>query len=270
MNRGFIASLIVTLSLTGCGAVQQAQLNAAASSAKQEVTKQCSLYLHLPPKEAEAWTRALDEMKGECSTSGKQPTKEQMPAVDACATKILNEEIKPITYSPQKFARYMASRAEDHTKYANGELSLSEMQAGMKRRLDKYTEKAPWSYYRYATCHNEVVTRKVLPTYQFKPLFMEYMNNLAAFARKADKEKMAREDFDIGAQRLWTDFARNEQGAIGEARAENAAGWKNASDTFQQMQATQALQRASMPPPRMPTTTDCRVIGGNTLNCTSY
>jgi hypothetical protein len=42
------------------------------------------------------------------------------------------------------------------------------------------------------------------------------------------------------------------------------AAWQNVS---QQIQAQQAQQRASMP---TMTTTDCRVMGGNTLNCTSF
>ena len=226
--------------------------------------------LSLSSEEAEAWARTKDEGQ-RCVAGLTEPyPREKAPAVSACVTKILNAEIKPVTHSPKQFAIVMAGRSEDGKKYANGQLSWSELQERSKKRMTRYFSTASGSYYRFASCTNGVMSRTVLPTYQYPHLLLKHMSKLLAFARQADKEHMAKEDFQIGQQRLVAEFAQEEQSAMAGTRAENAAAWQRAADNFQQMQAIQAQQRASMPAPPAMTTTNCRVIGGNTLNCNTF
>lgn len=47
------------LALTGCGAVQQAQLNSASQQAQTDMAEKCSLLLQVSEKEARAWEDIL-------------------------------------------------------------------------------------------------------------------------------------------------------------------------------------------------------------------
>jgi hypothetical protein len=105
--------------------------------------------------------------------------------------------------------------------------------------------------------------------HKVKPKTKQFSDCVAKAARskriRAAALRMQRHDAETYPQRVQQYQAQMQRDQL-EQQQQQAA-WQNANNTFLQMQAQ---QRASMPPPNVPTTTNCRVIGGNTLNCTSF
>lgn len=257
--------------LCGCGVVQQAQLNSSAKRAQEEIQNKCSFYMHVSPKEAQAWALAGEQSK-QCSKGISEPwPKDKMMEISRCFSAILDKKVKPVAYSAIGYQAYMKDRTQSHEQYAAGDIGWDELGARSAERMESYFKKGKGgSYFSFASCGNEVLAREVMPNYQYKPVLMEYMSNMSAFARKADKENMQPEDFAIGAQRMWTDFAAKEQQVMSQYQAQNAAAWQR---TFQNLSTMQQIEnqrleaeRASMPQVR---NTNCHAVG-NSVNCTTW
>ena len=151
---------------------------------------------------------------------------------------ILDKKVKPVAYSATAYQAYMKDRTQSHEQYAAGDIGWDELGARSAERMEGYFKKGKGgSYFSFASCGNEVLAREVMPNYQYKPVLMEYMSNMSAFARKADKENMQPEDFAIGAQRIWTDFASKEQQVMSQYQAQNAAAWRQVGQTLMQSSA---------------------------------
>ena len=262
---------ILAISLTGCGTVQQTRINSAAQDAGTEIGQKCSIFLSLPPKEAAAWLR-IDEPMGSCSSSYSKPfPRDKMMEVSACGTEILDSAIKPVSYSSKQFNKFMEARNTEHKKYANGEISWDEMNRLGKERLSNYFSSSTGrSYFEYANCHNAVFNSKVMPVYpaQLKPVLIEFMTNLSAFSRDADKKKMEPEDYQVGYQKLWSEFASKEQQSVSQSNAQNAAAWQQWSRQTQQYLVDQEKARQTTQMNQMKST-NCHFVG-NTMNCTEF
>jgi hypothetical protein len=260
--------LISCAALTGCGVVHQAQLNSASQRAQMEIGQKCSLFMSAPEKEAVAWINSKDAMK-ECGGLGTDPwLREETMQISECGERVMNERIRPVVHSGQKFDDFMKHRKQEHTQYAEGEISWERMNELSAERLMNYFQSArTGSYFSYANCHNAILDKEVMPAYsaQLRPLLVEYASNVSAFSRQADKEHMAPEDYQIGIQKLWADFVSKEQGTINQYNAQNAQAWQksmqNASQQIQQMEAE--TQRNA---PKM-STANCTKTG-NMVNCT--
>lgn len=262
----FLVSVLFLLS--GCGAVHQAQLNSAAQKAQQEIQNKCSFYTSVSPKEAQAWITA-GEQSQQCAAGISEPwPKEKMMEISQCFTDILDQKVKPVAYSGKAYQKYMDERISSHKQYAAGEIRWDELGARSAERMQDYFKNGKdGSYFNYASCHNEVIAREVFPTYQHKPLLTEYMTNMSAFARKADKENMEPEDFAVGAQQVWSDFANKEQQVISQYQARSAAAWQQ---TFQNMATMQQIENERMQNQQNSMQhTNCNVFG-NQVNCTTW
>jgi len=262
----FLPMLLV---LTACGAVHQAQLNAASQRAQQEIQGKCSFYMNVSPKEARAWI-AAGEQSQQCSAGISEPwPKDKMMEISQCFTDILNGQVKPVAYSGTAFQKYMDDRINSHKEYADGKIGWDELGIRSAERMQNYFKNGKGgSYFSFASCGNEVLAREVMPTYQHKPLLTEYMANMSAFARKADKEHMEPEDFAVGAQQVWSDFTSKEQGVISQYQAQNAATWQQAVQNMATMQQIEN-QRVQAQRDSMPKNTNCNVFG-NQMNCTTW
>lgn len=82
-----------------------------------------------------------------------------------------------------------------------------------------------------------------------RPALLDFMSKVSKFSRDADKKKLDSEDYQVGYQELWSDFASKEQQQIGQVNAQNAQAWQNfsrqlqqASQQINQQQAVQAQQ----------------------------
>lgn len=261
--------LPVLLVLTGCGAIHQAQLNAALQRSQQEIQRKCPVYINVSSQEVRAWM-AAGEQSQQCSAGISEPwPKDEIMAISQCFTDILNGQVKPTAYSDTAFQKYMNDRINSHKDYADGKIGWDELGArSAERNQDYFKNGKGGSYFNYASCSNEILMREVMPAYQHKPLLTEYITNMSAFARKADKEHMEPEDFAVGAQQVWSDFVNKEQRVISQYQAQNAAAWQQA---FQNMATTQQIenQRVQTLRDSMPKETKCNVLG-NQVHCRTW
>jgi len=237
------AFLICLLTLAGCGTVQQAQLNSASQKAQLEIAQQCGPLLDLSAEESAAWQALKNDTS--CSAGIPEPwPQDKMMEISQCNAKKLNAKIKPVTYSPKRFSEYMAARESGHRQYAQGKVSWEEANVATMQRLENYFKNATGgSYYEWAKCSNGVINRVVMPAYQHKPLLMEYMANLSAMTRQADKDNLPKEDVEIKQAQLWSDFIAKEQVAIRQAQQQNAAAWQNVSNQLNAMQQQENARR---------------------------
>lgn len=263
--------ILSCIALTSCGVVQQAQLNSASKKAEVEISQKCSLFTKIPEKEAVAWINSENDMK-QCGGDGTTIwLREETLQISQCGEKVMNDRIRPYVHSVKKFDDFMKLRSDQHTQYAEGQISWERMNEVGTERMRNYFDSADsGSYFSYANCHNAVLHQEVMPAYsaQLRPLLMEYASNVSAFSRQADQEHMAPEDYQIGMQKLWSDFASKEQYYIGQANAQNAQAWqnysKNMGDLSAKMMEAEAQEQKNAP--KM-STTNCTATG-NMLNCT--
>lgn len=273
-NRSLIITLaLATLSLTGCATAQQAQIDTAAQKAQVEIANKCSFFLSVPEKEAMAW---INFKPNHCLKGLSEPIpREHTMEVYECVTKAYDEEIRPKVHSEKRFNEYMEARKTSNIQYAEGDISLEKYdELSNERWLKYFGEAKSGSYFNYAQCQNAVFNDKLMPVYpnQLKPILIQFMTDLSSFSREADKKKIASEDYQVGYQKLWSEFASKEQQRISQANAQNAAAWQQWSRNMQQYSVE--MQKASQPTSNTsshsigPTRTDCYAIG-NTMSCTS-
>lgn len=224
--------------LCGCGVAQQTQLNSSAKRAQEEIQNKCSFYMHVSPKEAQAWA-SVGEQSKQCPKGISEPwPKDKMMEISQCFSVLLDKKVRPVAYSATAYQAYMKNRTQSHEQYAAGDIGWDELGAKSAERMERYFKKGKGgSYFSFASCGNEVLAREVMPNYQYKSVLMEYMSNMSAFARKADKENMQPEDFAIGTQRMWTDFAAKEQQVMSQYQAQNAAAWRQVGQALMQSSA---------------------------------
>jgi hypothetical protein len=238
----------VMLLLTGCGVAQQMQLNSAAERAISEVGQKCIFYQHLSASEAKAWNETFDASKAQCAHGAEGPIpRENITSVGACYKQLLSEKVRPVSYSPSALNRMKDKTDEVRARYANGTLNWEDYQTAVAKNLADYVEGGKkGSYYNVATCHNEIVSRQIMPVYPYPHLLTQYMADVSAFARQADKQKMDSEDFQVGNQKLWADFIGKEQGAMAQAQAQQTAAWQRTFENLQQLESQQMNSMNSM------------------------
>ena len=260
--------IALTLSLSACGTVQQAQLKSAVIEAKADIANQCFILAQMSPKEVSSWQRTAKEIEP-CTKGIPEPwPKNKVMDASNCIEAAMKTHILPVSYSRKSFQTYLTERKAEHQAYADGKIDWSTLEQKGKDRQDRYFSSSPTgSYFNYANCHNNILSTKVFPAYpnQLKPLLTEYMTNLLAYARAADKKKLAKEDFAVGEQKLYSEFTIKEQQVIAGYQAQNAQSWANSSRQMQQLsQQVMRAEKASMPK-----TTNCHTVG-NSVNCTSW
>lgn len=62
-------------------------------------------------------------------------------------------------------------------------------------------------YYKLETCIDEIMTREVMPIHPYPDLLIKYMANKEEFARYADKNNLAKEDYAIGYKKVKSEYA---------------------------------------------------------------
>ncbi len=267
MNKLALLSL---LCLTGCGTVQQMQLNGASQRAQAEIGKNCDYLLYVSEEEAQAWRVAGQELE-QCVAGDNVPwPQDKMMVISQCGAEAMNSNIRPVSYSKTQFDRYMKGREVRHKKYAAGQISWEEQsQLGMQEMNNYFDHANRGSYFNYTQCSNTILNREVMPSYpnQLKPLFISYMSKMAKFSREADKQHMDSEDFQIGAQELWAEFASAEQQKIGQVNAQNSQAWQNVSKSI--MDAETERQKTMQQNTRTMQQTTCHTVAG-TLQCTTW
>lgn len=256
---------VAVLSLYGCGVAQRAQLQSAAIQAKSEIASQCFILAQVSAKEARAWQSAGKEMQRCENGAGSPWPKDKAMEISACGTKELDTKIRPVAYSSKNFQSFMTQRDAENQAYAQGKISWEEkLRRGQERLADYFGKARSGSYLNYATCHNQILSARVFPSYppQLRPTLTQYMSNLLSFARQADKKKIAPEDFAIGEQQLFSEFAQKEQHVIAGYQAQNAQAWREAGSSILQ---AEAVRQANQPQMRH---TNCHVWR-NTMDCTT-
>ncbi|MBI1246877.1 hypothetical protein GC197_03405 [bacterium] len=239
-----VAVCTVLLLLTGCGVAQQMQLNSAADRAKSEIARQCIYYQYLSKPEAEAWNKAYDMGNATCSSGDTGPVpRDKMVAMIQCYSDIYMQTIRPVAYSKSAFDRLKSKATKAADEYAAGDITWEDYQTQVADNKSQYLKRGKkGSYFNVASCQNAIVNREIMPVYTYKYLLTQYMADSLAFARKADKQKMDAEDFQVGMQKLWADFTSKENGAMAQAQAQQAAAWQR---TFENLQQLESQQRAS-------------------------
>jgi hypothetical protein len=233
------ALLFSTLLLAGCGAVQQAQFNSAAESANLEIQQNCSLLLQVSEKEAAAFKNTAPHLEACSGKYGVPWPREKTAEISQCGREVMEAQIRPVSHSKELFDELLDKREEEHQRYADGSLNWEDLDGLMRVRLDEYFSKSnEGSYFSFTNCQNQIMSERLMPSYSdaLKPVFFSFMSDLSEFARESDKKNLAREDFQVGYQRLWANFAQQEQQKISQVNAQNAQAWQNFG---------QQLQRAS-------------------------
>lgn len=219
---------VITSFLSACGAVQQAQLKSALVEAKAEIASQCYMLTFISPQELSAWQRAGSETE-HCHDGAKPWPRTTAMKISECMRMPLQTHVSKVSYSPEKFKKYLSERNLDYQRYADGTENWETLsQKGDERFMNYFQGGDAGSYFNYAICHNNILTAKVFPVYsnQLKPLLTEFMTNLLAYARQADKNKIGREDFAIGEQKLYSEFVFKEQQLISAYQRQNTQEWQ--------------------------------------------
>jgi hypothetical protein len=260
--------LLSFLGLTACGTVQQAQINNAAEDIQFEIASTCYQMLYLSEKEALAWKQSRVALKVcEENVDGVWPL-HQTIAISQCGEELLNKNVRPYSYSQEKFDEMLGERKKEHELYADGKLLWSELGRRANERVYNYFHSGDQgSYFTYANCSNNIISNKMYPVYpnQLKPVLNNYMTQLSKFSREADKSNMEIEDYKIGQQELWNEFVQQEQYAVNQANMRNAQAWQNYSRQMQQYSTDlMKIEKDSMPK-----NTNCTVVG-NQMNCIAH
>ena len=253
--KNILLSGVVLMSLTACGAVQQMQLQSKVKETQQLVAEKCGLYMYVSPKEASAWYAYLDRVDEQCYSGMSEPwERDEVISILECSEPIMKSSIRPVAYSKSKFDKLLKDRQQEYQDYADGSLSWDAFNESGIQRFGQYLEQSKTnSYFSYAQCHNAIVQENVFPVYPapFRPILTEYLANVSSFSRKADKTNMDREDFTVGAQQLWADFAMKEQQQINAFNAQNQQAWQNMSQQLLQLDQQQKAQCGSIDIPPM-------------------
>ncbi len=264
--------LVSFLVLTGCGAVQQAQINSGAKKAQIEIVEKCDFLLRFSDKEAMAWMNAKEPMT-QCAAKYKKPwPQDKMLEISRCGTEVMSTKIRPVSHSKAKFDKMMKARQSEHEQYASGQIGWDELDELGMVRLDNYFNDANnGSYFSYANCHNAAFQKNVFPAYpnHLKPTLTAFMSKLSSFSRQADKKKLAPEDYQVGYQELWSEFASKEQTQIGQANAQNAQAWRDVSGQIMQAETERYKARQESLQKNRPTNTNC-TVWNDTMNCTTW
>ena len=240
--------------LTGCGAVQQAEINSAMQKTQQEVSGNCTFYEWLSQKEAQAWLDAGKDIGQNCKGADKTPSPDRMKEVADCGTKIVNQGVKPVVFSQKEFADLMSARDNEINQYVDGKISWEQETKASNERMGKYFKEfrkaGNGSYYLATQCADAIMAKNLPSSYTHRALLSEYFADAEAFARRADKEKMEPEDVQIEQQKLWAQFAEKEQQENSQMQAQQAAAWHQTGQAMQQMGA--AILQANKPQPIQP------------------
>lgn len=265
MNK--IALLLSCFILSGCGVVNQMQLNSAMEDAQKQIANECIDHIFLSEKEASAFGQYQNAATAQCQGyESKEWPRDKAVKIANCAREISLKYVRPASYSKQAYDNTRATGKKIVESYANGQISWQDTERQLRENFLKYAKGAKQgSYYRFASCQNNIMSQKVLPTYQMKPLLIQYMANLSEFSRNADKKRMAFEDYDIGIQKLQSDFATTEQMVISNNQAQQANAMRELGAAL--IKADQ--QSYTAPKPSTIQTTNCRRVG-DSVQCTTW
>lgn len=217
MNQFLIfLSILVSLALSGCGIAQQSQLNSAMEETQKDVSEQCHPLLYLSVDEVRANERSNDKLKS-CFAGLSMPwpqNEESFLKASNCAEDVMVSMIRPHSFSKTAFDESLSERSNIHKRYAKSEISWNDFGNASDDRVANYYSKSRssgnGSYLSYAQCYRNAMVGNLPSHYRHGALLNSYFADYLAFARRADQENMEIEDFDIGANRLWADFAMKE------------------------------------------------------------
>jgi|GEM_PF-6032232 len=245
-----IALLLSLVILGGCGVVQNARLNSAANEAQLDIANQCSPLAKISVKEMSVMISNKADFD-KCSLGMPDPLpRDKIVEMGKCVDDIFYKKIAPVTYSKSNLTTLLKEKKKIREMYAKGDIDWETFSKSISESITKYLDKGTTgSYFSSVSCGNDIIRAKVMPAYSdaLKPLLMQYMTDALSFSRQADKTKMAWEDFNIGIQRLWSEFATKEQSAIASNQAQQAQAWQKFGNAVLNTQAQQTQNQNSSP-----------------------
>jgi hypothetical protein len=234
---------VAIIALSACAAVQQAHLNNAMSKAQQEIEMKCGIHLSVSPQEAAAWKQSMQLMEQQCPSLdiNANISPAMLSENYSCATEVINNTIKPASYSQEAFKQYMRKREESKDQFISGNITPSQYELQTTTRVNDYFRGAQQagqgSYYYFTQCTNEAIAKNLPSSYQHQALLQSYFADVNAFARQADKEDLPVEDFKVGADQIWAKFAAVETQQNRTIQAQNSQAWQNWAQGMQNLSA---------------------------------
>lgn len=261
MNRIILLSFCLIL-VSGCGAVQQAQLNTGMQKAN-EISQSCDLQA-TPPEIARAWKMAMQEVKKLCplgSDTNPLPPSKSIEA-NECWAEQIEKYVTPVETNIKALNALLASNRQIAKQYQNGKLDRSAANSQREMADKKYTLDHI-SFYKQAQCKNSALQQYVMPNYPHKGLLMSFMTRQSEVGLAIDNGQMTPEKGDIEIQKAWAAFANNEQQTMMQIQAQNA-------QRSSAMMAAGADLLKGPPQPRMQHTNCSLGLDGRSMNCTTH
>lgn len=259
MKRFFLVLPCVAF-VSGCGAVQQAQINSGMRQA-EKASEDC-MHKSIPPEVNKAWDAVFSESAEECPRGNEDTPLPQSRSMERheCWLDIVNKNVKPIEKKPQALSTLIAENKKVAEGYRDGKISRETGNEVMGRNLFTYMTKQV-SHYSYAQCKNAALQQYVMPSYPHKGLLMSFMSHQADLGLKVDKREMSIEEADIAGQQAFAALLNAEQQANTATQQQNAQAWQQVFENSQRME--ESRQRS------MSTDTSCRMLG-DTMHCSTH
>lgn len=252
--------LLSAFLISGCAAVQQAQLNSGMKQAEQAMAS-CGMQ-SIPPELKTAWDTVSSESEAVCLQSPVPP--EQAGKQHQCWAGLVNKHVRPIDKKPKALNKLVAKSKEVSISYRDGKLSRNTSNQTMGTALTEYMTKQA-SYYDLVQCRNTALQQHVMPSYPHKGLLMSFMAEQSEIGLKVDQGKMSPKQADIAVQKAFSSLLASEQVANNAVQRQNARAWQQSFENMQRIEENnQRALRANRP-----VNTNCSRIG-NSVNCTTW
>lgn len=251
---------VATFCLSGCGVVQQAQLNTGMQKAN-EVANACR---GVSPEISQAWDIAIKEMQASCPSgtdANPLPPSKSIEA-DECWASRIKKHVLPVESNVAALNELLAQSREIAEKYQNGQIERitanSQGQAAHNKYMRTHT-----SFYKLGQCKNAGLQQHVMPNYPHKGLLMSFMTRQSEVGLAIDSGQMTPEQGDIEIQKAWASLANNEQQTNMVLQAQNA----------QRSSAMMAVGADLLkgPPQSQMKHTNCALgLDGRSMDCTTH